>query len=188
MSIYIDFIGEGRGSRALAETLAATEKKVEALRLELNGLRSSSERVFQAPPIEWIEERVAGLKEVLERRTEVSALILRRLLGEIRLEPRTAGPETGKAYYLARTSLDALALVEPLPGSAEGGSNSLQWWRRGKSNPRPEVIPRWCLGVYCRVGSWRSSAPRAWWCSPPLCGRNSSQIITPGSSGRIPDA
>jgi hypothetical protein len=78
---FIDFIADGRGSRALADALSVTEKKVESLKEELNGLRSSSERVFQAPPIEWIEERVAGLKEVLKRRTEVSALLLRRLLG-----------------------------------------------------------------------------------------------------------
>jgi hypothetical protein len=54
----------------LADALSATEKKVEALKGDLNGLRSRGERVFQAPPIEWIEERVAGLKEVLEQRTE----------------------------------------------------------------------------------------------------------------------
>ena len=118
----------------LADALTATEKKVESLREELKGLRSSSERVFQAPPAEWIEERVAGLKEVLERRTEVSALLLRKLLGEIRLEPK-AGTETGRPYYLARTSLQALEILEPPPGGPEGGSNSLRWWRRGESNP-----------------------------------------------------
>jgi hypothetical protein len=133
------FIGEGGGSRTLADALVTTEKKVESLREELKGLRSSSERIFQAPPVEWIEERVAGRKEVLERRTEVSALLLRRLLGEIRLEPKEGAP-AGKPYYLARTTLDTLALLEPPPGDPEGGSNSLRWWRRGESNPRPEMI------------------------------------------------
>ncbi len=144
LSNFIDFIADGRGSRALADALSVTEKKVEALKEELAGLRASGERVFQAPPIEWIEERVAGLKEVLERRTETSALLLRKLLGEIKLEPK-AGAETGKPYYLARTSLDTLEILEPPPGGPEGGSKSLRWWRRGESNPRPEVIPRWLL-------------------------------------------
>src|SRR5437773_1176513 len=121
---FIDFIADGRGSLALADTLSVTEKKVEAPKEELTGLRASGERVCQAPPIEWIEERVAGLKEVLERRTETSALLLRKLLGEIRLEPK-AGTETGRPYYLARTSLDALEILEPPSGGPEGGSKAL---------------------------------------------------------------
>jgi hypothetical protein len=80
-------------------------------------------------PLERNEERVAGLKEVLERRTETSALLLRKLLGEIRLEPK-AGTETGRPYYLARTSLDALEILEPPPGGPEEGSKSLRWWTR----------------------------------------------------------
>lgn len=68
--------------------------------------------MFQAPPVEWIENRLAQLKEVLERRTERSALLLRRLLGRIHLEP-TQG-DIVKPYYLAQTSIDALALIEPL--------------------------------------------------------------------------
>jgi len=138
---FVEFVGEGRGSQALAKALVETERRVEALREELDSLRRSSEKVFQAPPVEWIEERLTQLKDLLERRTEQSALILRRLLGQIRLEP-TRG-DIGRSYYLARTSLDSLALVEPLtePYSSDGGSNSLRWWRRRESNPRrPETL------------------------------------------------
>jgi hypothetical protein len=52
--------------------------------------------VFQAPPIEWIEERLAPMQEVLERRTERSSHLLRSLLGKIQLQP-TQG-EIGRRY------------------------------------------------------------------------------------------
>jgi site-specific DNA recombinase len=134
---FVDFIGEGRGSRALAQALLETERKVETLREELDDLRRSGEKVFQAPPVEWVEERIIKLEDLLERRTEQSGLILRRLLGRIRLEPTK--PDIGRPYYLARTSIDTLALIEPPPG-AGGGSNCLHWWRRRESNPRPGAV------------------------------------------------
>ncbi len=84
---FVDFIGEGRGSRTLAQALLETERKVEALREELEGLRRSREKVFQVPPIEWIQERLAKLKEILERNPDRSGLLLRKLLGPLRLEP-----------------------------------------------------------------------------------------------------
>jgi len=79
------------------------------------------------------------MQGILERRTEQSALLLRDLLGRIRLEP-TQG-DIGRSYYVAQTSLDALALLEPLPGQKgpETGSNSLRKWRRRESNPRPKT-------------------------------------------------
>ena len=66
---------------------------------------------------------------------ERGALVLRKLLGKIRLEP-TKG-EIGRPYYRAVSELQALALLEPQdnetgPGA---GSNSLHWWRRRESNP-----------------------------------------------------
>ncbi len=139
---FVDFIGEGRGSQALGKALVETERRVEALREELQGLRRGSEKVFQAPPVEWIEERLAGMQEVLERRTERSGLLLRALLGKIELEP-TKG-QIGGPYYVARTSLDTLALLTSPPGQndPEGGSNSLRWWRRRESNPRPHGVQR----------------------------------------------
>ncbi len=134
---FIDFIGEGRGSQALAKALTETERKVEALREELGGLRRSGEKVFQAPPAEWIEERMEHLRDVLERRTGRSAIVLRGLLGKIRLEP-TQG-DIGRPYYVAKTSIDALAVLEPPneENRRDGGSNSSRWWSRSGSNRRP---------------------------------------------------
>ncbi len=81
------------------------------------------------------------MQAVLERRTQRSALLLRKLLGTIRMEPVT--PEIGRPYYRALSDLDALAIVEIDPDSpdSESGSNSLQWWRRRESNPRPKIRP-----------------------------------------------
>ena len=63
-------------------------------------------------------------------------MLLRRLLGEIRLEPVT--PEVGCSNYRATTNLDVLALVEadPAPEGSEAGSTALQWWRRRELNSR----------------------------------------------------
>ena len=136
---FVDFVGEGRGSQALAKALVETELRVDALREELAGLQRSRDKVSQAPPAEWIEERLTGLREVFERNTERAALALRKLLGPIELEPLK--PDVGKPYYVARTTLDTLALTEPPSGpqNPEGGSTSLYWWRRRESNPRPKT-------------------------------------------------
>jgi len=84
---FVDFIGEGRGSRTLAQALLETERKVDTLKEELEGLRRSREKVFQTPPQEWIEERLSQLKELLERNPDHSGLILRNFLGPLRLQP-----------------------------------------------------------------------------------------------------
>ena len=80
-------------------------------------------------------ERSIGRKEeVLERETARSALLLRRILGPIRLTPVT--PQVGRPYYQAETALQVLELIQ----DPEGGSTSLKWWRRWASNPRPETL------------------------------------------------
>jgi hypothetical protein len=63
---FVEFIGEGRGSRALAEALTASEQRNGELRAELAHLRQQREVIFKAPPRLWIEERVATLQKVLE--------------------------------------------------------------------------------------------------------------------------
>jgi len=91
--------------------------------------------------MEWIEERLCRVQEVLERRTEQSALLLRDVLGTIRLEPQRG--DVGRPNYLARTSIDCIALIETPPGAEapDGSSNSLRQWRRRESNPRPRLGP-----------------------------------------------
>ncbi len=63
---FLDFIGDGRGSKALGQALVETERRAEALREELKGLRRGCEKVFQAPPVEGIDERLTQLRELLE--------------------------------------------------------------------------------------------------------------------------
>ena len=153
---FVSYIAQGRSSDAVGRALETAESRAKELAADLITLNASKERVFQAPPIEWIAERVASIQEVLEQRVEKSALILRKLLGKIRLEP--VNPDIGKPYLRASTSLQALALFEIKPGSEKSepgystepddGSNSLRWWRRRESNPRPKMLPRGRLRAY----------------------------------------
>src|SRR5207247_11031824 len=55
--------------------------------------------------------------------TAPSALLLRRVLGPVRLVP--CKPEVGRTYYRAETALQVLELLE----DPDGGSNSLRQWR-----------------------------------------------------------
>ena len=156
---FVEFVAEGRGSRALADALTASEKRLEDFRVDLDGLRRSRNEVFLAPPREWLAERMMTIQTVLERRTQRSALLLRKLLGPIRMEPVT--PDIGRPYYRALSDLDVLAIVENDPDSTdpEPGSNSLQWWRRRESNPTrtlrgdPECPTPRPRGAPCRLQS-----------------------------------
>ena len=143
---FVDFIGEGRGSRTLAQALFDSERKVGALKEELESLHRCRGKVFQVPPIEWIQERLTKLKEILERNSDRSGPLLRKLLGPLRLEPKCGG-DTDRPFYKATTSLNTLALLDPLMESEgrDGGSNSLQWWSRWDSNPRPPRCHRGAL-------------------------------------------
>jgi hypothetical protein len=110
---FVDFIGEGRGSQALAKALVDTERRVDQLADEVGALRRSREKIFRPPPVEWIKDRLNNVQQVLEQRTARSAQMLRNLLGPIRLELVT--PDIGRLFYRAVTTLDALALIEEPP-------------------------------------------------------------------------
>ncbi len=125
----VNAIAEGRDSKTLGDALLDTEKRVEALREEVEGLRASRERVFKVPPVKWIAERLRNLQEVLEGRTEKSALLLRDVLGPIRLEPVT---DAEKPFYRAKTALDTLALVETPHGEPSPKGSSALRERRGR--------------------------------------------------------
>jgi len=77
---YVAFVGEGKGTQALAEALKAAEQKVKTLREDLRVLEVTADTLFTAPPIEWVAERLAKLQDLLERETTRSALLLRRVL------------------------------------------------------------------------------------------------------------
>ena len=79
----------------------------------------------------WVSTEV---QELLEQQTARSGLLLRGMLAPVRLMPVI--PDIGRAYYRAET---AIGVFELLSGS-DAGSNSLQWWRRGESNPRPKAF------------------------------------------------
>ena len=144
---FVEFIGEGRGSGSLAEALETTERRVKDLEIEIKGLKKTRDAVFTAPPVEWIEERASRLREVLGQQTERSALVLRNVLGAVRLVPTQV--DIGRPYYRALTSLQTLVLLEEKTGlqRSEPGSTSVRWWRRWDSNPRPKNTSRRCLRV-----------------------------------------
>ena len=120
----VDFIGEGKGTRALGEALIAAELKAASLRAELQAYEASEEMLFNAPLMKWLVERMSALKSVLETDATGSGLMLRRVLGPIRLVPVV--PQLGRPYYQAETALQTLELID----TPEDGSNRLRWWRR----------------------------------------------------------
>ena len=84
---FIEFIAEGRKSNALSKALEETEKRVNTLQAELNGLRNARDKLFEAPPIEWIEAKLENVKALLEKNFAQSSEALRQLLGTMTLNP-----------------------------------------------------------------------------------------------------
>ena len=140
----IRYISQGRQSKAVEEALKECEQKVVQLGADLEFLGKCHTRLFKAPPKEWIEERVSRIKEVLELKTERSALLLRKLFGKIVAEP--AEREDGVRYLKAKTKLQCLALLEKEPapkdlsafqGVVGAGSTTFRWRALEDSNLWP---------------------------------------------------
>jgi hypothetical protein len=93
---FIDFIGNGTGTRALGQALEQAERAAQSLRDELSALEATVGALFEPPPVAWIADRLGRLQELLERQTEHSALLLRRVLGPVRLLPTR--PDVGRPY------------------------------------------------------------------------------------------
>ena len=117
---------------------------MEQLGADLEFLNKCHTRLFKAPPKEWIEERVSRIKEVLELKTEKSALLLRKLFGKIVAEP--VETEDGFKYLKAKTKFQCLALLEKepapkdppvLPGGVGAGSTTFRWRALEDSNLWP---------------------------------------------------
>lgn len=121
---FIHFVAEGKGSKAIAGALTEAESEEEKLKKEVEALEYGRQEMFQTPPKEWIQHRLAHLQEALEKKTNESALLLRRLLGPITLTP--IKPDIGKSFYRVHTKLNTVSILPPETKSA----NSLQW-RRG---------------------------------------------------------
>ena len=95
---------------------------------EQNGLRNSRDRLFETPPIEWIEAKLENAKALLQKNFAQSGEALRQFLGPITL--KAVYPDIGKPYLVAKSSIDTIALLENTPSEndADGGSTTLRWW------------------------------------------------------------
>ena len=127
----VDFVAEGRVSPGIRERLAQTEQKVSVLEAQIAELNRSP-REFRLPSLGWVKARCIELRCLLEERTMRSAIVLRQLLGPIKLEPVV--PAVGRPYYVARTNFDTLKLLENLGPDAgpDPGATSIGWWTRSE--------------------------------------------------------
>ena len=141
---FIEFIAGARGTPSIAAALEDAESKAEPLKTEIESLEKTQGEAFEPPPKEWIVHRIGNIQEVLERKTEKSALLLRDLTGKIVLTP--AIPDVGKPYYRAKSKLKSFAVL-----NGAKGSNSLQWWTRLGSNQRPHHCQRRALPTELRA-------------------------------------
>ena len=125
---FVEFIAEGRGNQTIGKALQETKNKAKVLEMEIDGLRHSCNKIFQSPPIKWVQERLSQIQQLLEQNTGQSALALRKLLGPINFE--LTHPDIGKPYYVAQTSFNTLVIVAPLTdlGNADKGADSYLWW------------------------------------------------------------
>ena len=137
---FIEFIASGRATPGLADALGQAEEQVKTLSADISSMANATDQLFTPPPRAWIEDRLGKLNQLLSKRSEQSALALRRLTGAVTLTPRK--PDVGRAYFLASCRFQSLNLL-----LAEGGSNSLQWWRRRELNPGPKIARRARLRV-----------------------------------------
>ena len=144
----VAFVAEGAGDKAVAKALAELEPQVECLEEEIAALRRASDKVIRAPSMGWMRQRLSQVRSVLGSRTSKSAALLRRLLCPIQMEP--ASPPKGPPYFVARTAIDTLELLEDPESkdASDSGAKSLRWWRRRESNPRPKIQHRRNLHAY----------------------------------------
>jgi len=154
ITYLVEVVADGRGTRSITDALSASEKRTDDLKAELEILRRSLTDSFCVPPRAWVEERLHNLQQTLDRNVGASALLLRKVLGPIRLD--VVIPDIGRPYYVARSKLcvvellNVRALKTPIEppcaqveeDSGQGGSNTFQWWRRGELNPRPKAFRR----------------------------------------------
>jgi len=119
---FIEFIANGRAPASLADALGQAEAQAKTLKADVQSLESAKDNAFTPPPREWISHRLGQLHDLLGKKTEKSAIALRRLTGTVTLTPKK--PEVGRPYYRAACKIKTLDLLE------DEGSNSLNWWRR----------------------------------------------------------
>jgi hypothetical protein len=94
LSNFVDFIGQGRGSQALAK---GARRNREASRRSQRRRRRAPPQPgegLQASTDRMVKDRLEHLQDVLEEHLERSAHVLRQMLGPIRLELTT--PDIGR--------------------------------------------------------------------------------------------
>lgn len=150
---FVEFVASGRATPALADALAEAEEQVKTLSAEVASLESSKDDLFTPPPRAWIENRITELNQLLGKRTEKSALALRRLTGPVTLTQES--PEVGRPYFRATCRFEPLNLLHVSDSAAKYdasfGSNLLQWWRRRESNPGPQSVTQSLVHVRSRL-------------------------------------
>jgi hypothetical protein len=142
---FVEFIATGRATPALAEALAQAEEQVKGLKADVASMESAGREAFTPPARAWIADRIAHLNALLAKRTEQSALALRRLTGAVTLTPER--PEVGRPYFRVNCCFDSLNLLQV----ADGGSTLLHWWRRRELNPSPRGIRPGIVHVRSRI-------------------------------------
>lgn len=134
----LNFIKAGNFSKIVSEALSDAEGRCEKVKEEIQGLEFQRKAAFKSPPKEWIEYRLDNLCATLNQNTKTSGLSLKDLLGTIEMAPVMGECSIennqliqSRAYYMAYSNIDTLALLEE-----SKGSNSLRCRRRWDSNPR----------------------------------------------------
>ena len=126
---FIEFIAEGKSTSSVATALEDAETNAKRIKNDLEFLEQTKNEAFEPPPLEWINHRISKIQDVLESKTEKSALLLRKLTGKIILIPTT--PDIGRPYYYAKSKLKAFALLDKNNAlDGDEGSNWSNWRRR----------------------------------------------------------
>lgn len=134
---YLNFVKMGNFSKAVSDALKEAESKSGILKEEIESLKFQKENTFKAPPKEWVQWRLEKLHETLSNNTTASAIALKNLLGEIKLEPVSKDQsdffhivETGeklfRPYYIAHMGIQPIELLD----ERYKGANWLQWRRK----------------------------------------------------------
>jgi len=134
---YAESIRQGSMSKTIIQRLDDAEVTKGRLDREVDALEKAKANMFTAPSKELIERQVKKLKSMLKDKPEEAAQILRRLFGRIVFHP--VYPEGEKPYYRLTSKVQTLALLKEDEGSSIR-SNTVHWWRRRESNPRPKTL------------------------------------------------
>ena len=127
LRILCNLLLRGEETR-LSVKLWKNQKKPMSWKWKLTGYTVRAMKFSNHLPLNELRKDSQRFQQLLEQNTGQSDLALQKLLGPITFEPTY--PDIGKPYYVAQTSLNALAIVVPLTefGNTNNGANSYLWW------------------------------------------------------------